>query len=77
MEKTFTVSELKNFDGKKGHSAYVAYKGKVYDVTSSFHWKGGVHWVVHKAGTDLTAEMDKAPHFDDLLLKYPVVGVLV
>lgn len=32
-EKTFTVEELKQFDGQDGHKAYVAVEGVVYDVT--------------------------------------------
>ena len=37
METTrkFTLEELGKFDGKEGRSIYVAYKGKVYDVTDS------------------------------------------
>ncbi len=55
---------------------YVGYKGKVYDVASSFHWKNGNHWVVHDARKDLTHEMDEAPHFDDLLFKFKIVEII-
>jgi len=34
--KKFTLNELKQYDGRDGRSAYIAYKGKVYDVTESF-----------------------------------------
>jgi tetratricopeptide (TPR) repeat protein len=37
--KRFSTSELKEFDGKEGRSAYVAFKGKIYDVTNSSFWK--------------------------------------
>lgn len=73
--KEFTEEELLQFNGKDGRPAYVGYMGKVYDVTESFHWKNGVHWV-HFAGTDLTREMEDAPHFDDLLLPFKIVGTL-
>jgi predicted heme/steroid binding protein len=74
--KVFTARELAKYNGKKGKPAYVGYKGRVYDVTGSFHWKEGRHWVLHDAGLDLTDQMKEAPHFDDLLLKFAVVGQL-
>lgn len=75
-EREFTLEELGEFDGKNGRKAYVGYKGKVYDVTGSFHWKEGTHWVVHQAGRDLTNEMKEAPHFDDLLFQFEIIGIL-
>lgn len=33
-EKTFTTTELAEFDGRNGHPAYVAVKGVVYDVSN-------------------------------------------
>jgi predicted heme/steroid binding protein len=56
--------------------AHVTYAGKVYDVTGSFHWKGGKHHVLHDAGQDLTESIGRAPHTAELLEKFPVVGVL-
>lgn len=72
--KIFTEEALSEFNGKDGHRSYIAYKGLVYDVTESYHWKGGTHWVLHDAGKDLTNEMYFAPHFDDVLMKFNVVG---
>ena len=74
--QTFTKEELKKYDGRSG-PAYVAYAGKVYDVSHSFHWKMGVHQVLHRAGCDLTEALDKAPHAHDLLDKFPIVGELL
>jgi predicted heme/steroid binding protein len=74
--KIFTPAELNNYNGKDGKKCYIANNGLVYDVTGSFHWKNGEHWVVHKAGQDLSSEMLDAPHFDDLLEKFEVVGKL-
>ena len=34
-EQVFTKESLAQFDGKDGRPAYVAYQGKVYDVTGS------------------------------------------
>jgi predicted heme/steroid binding protein len=74
--KIFTVKDLAQYNGKNGKPTYVAYKGKVYDVTNSFLWKDGRHQVLHNAGTDLTTAIEQAPHSGDVLAKYRVVGVL-
>ena len=75
-EQVFTRESLVEFDGKDGRPAYVAYEGKVYDVSGSVMWEGGDHQGEHSAGGDLTAEMDDAPHFPDELDAFPVVGSL-
>lgn len=74
--KNFTLKELRNYDGKEGRPAYIAYKGKVYDVTSSFLWKHGRHQAFHEAGKDLTDSLKDAPHGEELVKKFPVVGSL-
>ena len=73
--RVFTREELKKYDGSGG-IAYVAYAGKVYNVSGSFHWKKGIHQVRHYAGRDLTHALKQAPHRPDLLFKFPVVGEL-
>jgi predicted heme/steroid binding protein len=73
--RVFTREELKKYDGSKG-TAYVAYAGKVYDVSKSYQWKKGIHQVRHYAGRDLTDALKQAPHHPDLLFKFPVVGEL-
>ena len=75
-KKVFTKEELKKYDGSNG-PAYVAFRGKVYDVSQSFHWKKGVHQVMHYAGCDLTEALEKAPHGSDMLDKFPVVSELL
>jgi predicted heme/steroid binding protein len=45
--RIFTAQEVFFYNGKDGRPAYIAYKGKVYDVTNSFLWKGGRHLVLH------------------------------
>ena len=72
----FSLAELRLFDGKNGRKAYIAFSGKVYDVTASYHWRNGAHQVLHQAGHDLTLEMKDAPHGEDLLARFPVIGVL-
>jgi predicted heme/steroid binding protein len=70
------VEELRQYNGKNGAPAYIAYQGVVYDVTRSWHWRKGEHQVRHKAGNDLTSEMGQAPHGEDVFRKFPVVGIL-
>ena len=77
VKSKFTLKELEAYDGRKGRPAYICYRDTIYDVTESFHWKNGNHWIVHQAGCDLTEAMDKAPHYDDVLAKFKVVGRLL
>ena len=72
-----TLEELQHFDGKENRPAYFAYKGRVYDVSSSKLWKGGDHLKKHQAGNDLTDSLKTAPHGDDRILKMPEVGELL
>ena len=74
--RVLTKEELIKYDGSNG-LAYVAYEGKVYDVSQSFHWKGGIHQVTHHAGCDLTYALKQAPHGFDMLEKFPIVGELI
>ena len=74
--KKFTAEELQEYDGGGGKPAYVAYDGKVYDVSGSFLWEDGEHQGEHVAGKDLTDEIQEAPHEPDMLDPFPVVGEL-
>jgi predicted heme/steroid binding protein len=74
--KSFSREELARYNGKNGAPAYVACKGKVYDVSSSFIWRNGRHQVLHNAGQDLTDALEHAPHSEDMLLRFPIVGTL-
>jgi len=76
-ERRFTREELSRCDGREGRPAYVAYEGKVYDVSGSFLWRGGRHQASHLAGRNLTDAIAEAPHDADLLDKFPVVGAMV
>ena len=55
---------------------WVAYKGKIYDVSLSRLWRAGQHYE-HWAGQDLTDEFPEAPHNENVFAKFRVVGVLV
>lgn len=72
----FTEEELAEYNGKDGAPAYIAYKGKFYDVTNSFLGRNGRHWVLHTAGKDFTDSLDQAPHGEDLWDRVPIVGIL-
>jgi len=74
--KEFSLSELQQYNGKKGNKAYIAYEGIVYDVTDSFLWQSGKHQVIHHAGEDLTGELSRAPHGIELLKRFKIVGKL-
>ena len=74
--KKFTLEELAKCDGREGRPAYVAYKGKVYNVSENNLWDDGDHMGMHEAGKDLTADMEDAPHEEDNILGQPVVGEL-
>ena len=75
--RKFTLEELRQFDGKEGRPAYVAYKGNVYDVTDDFLWTGGDHMGEHQAGKNLTQEIEGAPHGEETLERVKLIGVLV
>ncbi|MFW6056013.1 MAG: cytochrome b5 domain-containing protein [Chloroflexota bacterium] len=71
-----TREELAICNGRDGASAWVAVDGLVYDVSKSWHWKGGKHQARHFAGREYTAALEGAPHGPDLLRRCPLVGVM-
>lgn len=73
----FSREELDINNGKNGASAFIAYRGKVYDVSSSFLWRNGKHQVTHDAGEDLTDALAQAPHGEEMLKQFPIVGILI
>jgi predicted heme/steroid binding protein len=74
--RVFTLAQLSNYNGQDGSPAYIAYHGLVYDVSGSYFFRKGRHWVRHSAGCDLTEEIVNAPHDDSLLQNFSVVGTL-
>lgn len=73
----FTAETLAKYNGKDGNAAYVAYEGKVYDVTNIEAWKNGIHQGRFEAGKDYTDVLNnQAPHSSDNLTKNaPIVGL--
>jgi predicted heme/steroid binding protein/uncharacterized membrane protein len=72
----FDSTSLSGFNGKDGKSVYIVYQGRVFDVSQSRLWKTGIHMKRHQAGTDLTADIEAAPHGLEVLDRYPQVGVV-
>jgi predicted heme/steroid binding protein len=72
---TITRSQLALRNGQDKPEVWVAFKGLVYDVSSSRLWKNGKHYE-HWAGQDLTDELKDAPHTDKVFDKFKVIGRL-
>jgi len=79
-DRSFTLDELAQFDGKDGRAAYVAVDSVVYDVTDGPDWQEGVHTrcgLGAEAGKDLSQVIGQAPaNMRALLEAMPVVGEL-
>jgi predicted heme/steroid binding protein len=75
--RRFSRAELAAYDGRDPtRPTLIAYKGKVYDVSRSYPWAGGVHWARLYAGEDLTGKIIAAPHGEEMLARVPCIGVL-
>lgn len=74
--KEFDTDEIAEYNGQEGQPVYIVYDGKVYDVSHSKMWKGGLHMRRHRAGGDLTTDIQAAPHGSEVLERYPQVGVI-
>ncbi len=75
--QNLTAEELNGFDGTEGRPSFIAYKGKIYDVSGSKLWKSGSHARKHHAGRDLTDALKTAPHTEDKIMLMPEVGKLI
>jgi len=74
--KELIAEELSSFNGKDGKPIYIAFQGKVYDVTKSPLWAKGLHMNRHPAAKDLTGEISAAPHGPEVLERYPQIGAV-
>lgn len=75
MERKITRQQLSLRNGQDKEEIWVAFRGLVYDVSSSRLWTRGKHYE-HWAGQDLTQELEDAPHTDTVFQRFPVVGQL-
>jgi predicted heme/steroid binding protein/uncharacterized membrane protein len=71
-----SAEELAANDGREGKPVYIAYEGRVYDVSRSKLWKTGSHMKRHPSGKDLTVDLSAAPHGPEVFERYPQVGVI-
>ncbi|OEK05956.1 cytochrome b5 domain-containing protein [Roseivirga misakiensis] len=75
MTKVYSKSQLALRNGQDREEIWVAFQGKIYDVTTSKLWRNGEHYE-HWAGQDLTDELKDAPHTSGVFEKFEVIGVL-
>jgi predicted heme/steroid binding protein len=72
---TITLSELALRNGVDREEIWVAFEGKVYDVSTSRLWRNGKHYQ-HWAGQDLTKELSDAPHTDRVFEKFQIIAMI-
>ncbi|MEO8795188.1 MAG: cytochrome b5 domain-containing protein [Daejeonella sp.] len=72
----YKKSQLALRNGQDKPEVWVAYRGLIYDVSTSRLWKRGMHYE-HWAGQDLTDELKDAPHTNAVFEKFKVVGKLI
>jgi len=75
MLKKYTRAQLSLRNGNDREEVWVAYNGKVYDVTQSRLWRNGRHYQ-HWAGQDLTDQLINAPHTANVFDKFKPIGEL-
>ncbi|KXX67684.1 MULTISPECIES: cytochrome b5 domain-containing protein [Flammeovirga] len=74
MEK-YTKQQLALRNGQDKEEIWVAFEGKIYDMTKSRLWRDGKHYQ-HWAGQDLTPEMKDAPHTAFVFDKFEPIAEL-
>ncbi len=77
MDSTkYSRGQLALRNGQDMEEIWVAYKGIIYDVTTSRLWRNGKHYE-HWAGQDLTDELEDAPHTAKVFERFEAVGKLI
>ena len=72
---SYTKSQLALRNGQDKPEIWVAFEGRIYDVSESKLWRKGKHYE-HWAGQDLTDELKDAPHSRQVFEKFSVIGLL-
>jgi predicted heme/steroid binding protein len=72
---SYTKSQLALRNGQDKPEIWVAFEGRIYDVSTSKLWRNGKHYE-HWAGQDLTDELKDAPHSRQVFEKFSVIGLL-
>lgn len=75
--REISLEELSKCNGTEGMPVYIAHRGKVFDASQSKLWKSGKHMNRHFSGSDLTEEIQAAPHGVEVFERIPQVGVLI
>ena len=71
----YTKNQLALRNGQDKPEIWVAFRGVIYDVSSSRLWKNGKHYE-HWAGQDLTEELKDAPHSISVFDRFKAIGRL-
>ncbi len=74
--KQYKRSQLALRNGQDKEEIWVAFQGKIYDVSASRLWRNGKHYE-HWAGQDLTAELEDAPHTVKVFERFEIIGELI
>lgn len=72
----FTRSQLALRNGQDRDEIWIAYKGLIYEVSASRHWRGGMHYG-HWSGQELSEELADAPHAEEVFARMRLVGKLL
>lgn len=72
---TYSLRQLALRNGQDMEEVWVAYRGIIYDVSSSRLWRDGKHYE-HWAGQDLTNELSLAPHSEKVFERFKPIGRL-
>ncbi|MGO8806703.1 MAG: Rieske 2Fe-2S domain-containing protein [Candidatus Bathyarchaeia archaeon] len=75
--RKISPEDLKLFDGSNGRPLYLVFKGKVYDLSTSQLWLEGKHMGMHTRTDDLAEAIKTAPHGEDNVFRFPVIGELL
>ena len=71
----YTRSQLALRNGQDREEVWIAYQGRIYDVSGSRLWRSGKHYE-HWAGQDLTDELPDAPHTRAVFERFECIGIL-